>query len=180
MTASLDPETPWTRFATRIAHWHPVITITILVGLFVAPVLGGPTWISVVLILAYFATSYITGGHLYALCSRCAARTPLDPEAAVKRHHRALSYTHRTRRTALTIYLPVAAVLVAAIFIQNLVVAWLYALALVVFYVDSAIGSYALLRHRTLQPWCPWCRHWRDDDEDTPAPQPVPTGEATR
>lgn len=181
MTSSLDPETPWTRFATRFAHWHPLYELAILVVLVAGLFTQAAFPLLLLVLLAEFAGNTIAHRHHHRLCSRCAAKTPLDPAAAVKRHRRALRYVHRNPKRVLAVYAGATLIVLISYFWPSPATGLASLLVLISFFVDCSASSYTMLRHRPLQPWCPWCqRRWRRDDEDIPAPQPVPTGEATR
>lgn len=162
---------PWIRrIATPLAHWYPGVLVGYLavrIAVDVTRVTG-----TVELLVAFAAGSALVAGiaasiwHTRRLCERCASNVPLDGPAETQRDRWMLRGVHLGWKVRLVTYttLNLAGAFVEPV--EYLVLAVL------------AVDSVAVLRHCVLQPWCPWC-HWRrDDDEEVPDPEPIPTGHA--
>ena len=118
------------------------------------------TAVTVVAILGWLA-------HCRMLCPACAARLPLDPQAAAERRRWQLRVTHllpeRTKLIWVILVLLGLPLLIPTGWPLN---AW-YVLQ----DTAAAVLLWSLLTHSALQPWCPWCRR---GDGGEPPPAPVP------
>lgn len=124
--------------------------------------------------------------HDRQLCIRCAEAVPLDTEAAVIRHRRALWIMHEPRTLRGNLIL--AGVLIAALlgWAIGLIVSMPWHLSSVIVFVIIGFGGivapWSEEWHRRLQPWCPQCRDdngW-DDGDVIPEPSPDPQIKADR
>jgi len=178
-TDASEPRGP-VRLLRRLIHLMPV-----LVGLyFLAEI---PLWLNwkelrsaadvaslVVVPLIFLAVVHPTR---VPMCPSCVDQIPLDPQAAIDRHRRALFSAHVIHDR------------------PYFSVAWLGALALLsmttvhvtgvtTFYAfwDLAflVYCYTAWRHHHLQPWCPFCQGWEDGGEPERVPDPDPSERATR
>jgi hypothetical protein len=130
---------------------------------------GGGWWTAARFVLTAVTVIAILGwlAHSRMLCPACAARLPLDPQAAAERRRWQLHLTHllpnRTKLIWILLVLLGLPLLIPTGWPLN---AWY-----VVQDTAAAVLLWSLLTHSALQPWCPWCR--RGDDGE-PAPAPVP------
>lgn len=146
-----------------------------------------PAWFTAVgtslLVMAWFAMN----DHERKLCDRCIAQWPLDPQAEVVKHDRALRgvhflYNHRPRwggRYGLSILF---AVLFLAIYAPVSVFGpewarWLVDAALNLVFIPWLL--WVTYQHKRLDGWCPYCRH-RGPGQMTADPVPQPTVRADR
>jgi hypothetical protein len=161
--------------ATRLAHWQPaVITLAIVVQI-VQTVTGHTDDLigvcinipMITLVVFTFAADY---WHIYFMCERCAANTPLDGPGEAHRYRHLLWLVHRAFPLFAGIYI-VGATIYFALHVSVL----FYAI-----FAFFAIEAVAQLRHRVLQPWCPRC-HWDDGGAEEQVPTtPVPTATADK
>lgn len=161
---SLAHAQPWIFIAaivTNIVGWWLATSVLFLV------VVGGPVLLLV--LLSIVANRY----HLAQLCPRCAAATPLDGLAAAEEHGMELRIYHAGR---------IGVAVLVGIVVLNLLLPrpWNQ--------ITSALGNLAFaayawagLRHRPLQPWCPYCNPWNDGGphECVHTPTPDPSGVKT-
>jgi hypothetical protein len=111
--------------------------------------------------------------HLSRLCDRCAAGTPLDPQASVERWIRFLRLDHAVGRTLL-----LALAFLALVWWGERQHTWLSAAVDIMFVLWLVALSTAEYMHRKLYPWCPYC-HWDDGGDHEEAPDvPAPVVEA--
>lgn len=122
--------------------------------------------------------------HEPGLCERCAAATPLDPQAAVTRWKPALRLAHsrwfRAAAVATVLAWDLAGSVTMSVNGRHVFGMpggpWYYAAVLLL-----GIPAYALLasvvltgrKHRQLYPWCPYC-NWDDGGEEETIPEPDP------
>lgn len=117
------------------------------------------------------------GRHRHALCTRCARKIPTDGPTEAALHGRALRVFHWCHSWPGIIMLTAGAVLLVVLTLAGanaLVRALAGSPLLALMAVEAAAG----LRHRPLEPWCPYCPHWGGggDHEPSPAPTPDPQG----
>lgn len=169
------PENRRTRLLMWLGHYSDVM----IWGFIAAVILGDATgnsigWIedtgAVVCgfwVLTKLADSRV---HMERLCERCAAATPLDCQAAVRRWKRALWWRHQ-RKAQLAVF-----IVMAAIFLLDAIAGkhvWVYAVHAFGFLV-LGLTTIPAWQHRRLQPWCPYCR-WDDGGDEEVAPDvPAP------
>jgi hypothetical protein len=160
----------------RVGRWlvPASTTPTVAVGLFLLSLAS-------VLSLVWALAGLISASrHVHALCTRCARNTPLDGPAAAARHDRALRIYHWiNNRPFLRLALP-AIVVVNGLFTAS--IAWRLVLTTPV-YVWWTIDAAAGLRHRPLEPWCPYCRRrrrWDDGGDPEVVPDPDPAQQKVR
>jgi len=115
--------------------------------------------------------------HDATLCTRCARKTPLDGPAAAAEHDRALRLYHRLADRPGLLLVGLVAVSVRGSWL--LPPLWRILTGAVV-WGTFAVEAAAALRHRPLQPWCPYCHRWDDGGDEEPSPTPPPVREATR
>lgn len=111
-----------------------------------------------------------------ALCEDCIKAMPLDGHETARRRKPLLWAYHRlydSRNTMLYVLLGLVAVsALAGNFLEkrsapSLILFNLVTLGIIGIYVANGV-------HRRLQPWCPYCRWGRDDEDETVAPAPAP------
>lgn len=129
-------------------------------------------------LVAMFCSDFVHGRNL---CPRDIDDTLLDPQGAVDKNLRRLSWMHGGRQRVLTTAAPLTmiALLVSVTGLAHLpwpvravATALAIAAALVTMY-----ASLSMHTHRRLQPWCPWCRHGgRGPRSQATAPDPQPVG----
>lgn len=176
MTTTDQPDgSSWRDWSEWWAHVEPLAWFGLLsLGLVMAawlPVVSGWAW-PVVSAVAALAIIINSGKHDSRLCSRCAAKTPLNPERAVRRARWVLWLYHRS---LLTFGLGMGFAL-AAWFAPPDVGGWS---TVGVFAVLSLIALIDLM-HRRARWWCPYCPRWGGGDdgpeEVAPTPRPTPVG----
>lgn len=150
---------PW-----RVTSWNPLDNLHHSAGLF--------SWASLAslgYVAALWAAIYVSMLHTSRPCLVCAARLPLDPQAATERARPLLRLHHRSEPWLG--YRPMLAYM-AGVFL--LPPGWPLNIWMIVA-MSALLGVLvAATRHEKLQPWCPWCR--RDDGgEDERMPEPDPS-----
>lgn len=129
-------------------------------------------------LVAMFCSDAVHGRNL---CPRDIDDTLLDPQGAVDKNLRRLSWMHGGRQRVLTTVaaLTMIGLLVGVGALVHLpwpVRAMATALAIVAGTV-TVYGSLSMHTHRRLQPWCPWCQHGgRGPRSQATAPDPQPVG----
>jgi len=156
--------------AWLIAGLIPVTIATSNKGIY-----DGPAGIAGTILVTLLLGSWLAGTaqHTRSLCGRCAASTPLDPQAAVRRWRPVLKIMHSRRAACLSV--TVAGLLIGSAFLPG----GQTASPAIIMACSGIAGAtwlqIASTRHQRLQPWCPWC-HWDDggDEEVTPeVPDPA-------
>lgn len=172
----------WPAAALWLGHYSAVPIWTAIAMTLIDAALnaqrGVLEWITTAGWLAAVAALYIEAGyHREALCERCIAEAPLDPQAAVAKRRHILRAYHAGRRGV------VAAIAVLACDAPLLFVnhrqppAW--ANALVAFgCLVFGMSITASWQHRRLYPWCPFCR-WGEGGAEEAVPD-VPAPAASR
>lgn len=163
----------WWEWAEWYAHKEPAVLVLLFASAFPAALLGWPGWawptLSVIGVTAILANRV---RHRRSLCTRCAAKTPINPAQAVARSRWALWLHHRDDE-AFTVSL----VLIAAYY---LVPKPFNALCQLALFAMIIAGVCVDLKHRPLARWCPYCPRWGGGDdgpeEVTPTPRPTPVG----
>jgi hypothetical protein len=155
-----------------LGHYQPVLIACCLPVLYAGTLSGNPPlqWAGAAVCVPYMGAMFASVIHDSRLCERCAAATPLDPQAAVARWRPALWGFHR-------LGVPVLVVALAVWVVGGLVHGrpwWEWPVYAVVL-ASIGVSVWATAKHRDLYPWCPWCR-WRDggDEEEAPDPAPAP------
>lgn len=182
MSAISESGDRYHRISTVLAHYQAptfIGALTVDVALALTHQTRTPAGyvIGFIALLAVMATMLAELRHSRSLCERCAAKTPLDPQAAVQRRARWLRLFHLINSvpalTALVVLYVGGILVLPADFSAYLAEAPLY--------LFWAVAAAANLIHRPLEPWCPRC-NWGDggDEEDVPAPPPVPVATNTR
>lgn len=126
------------------------------------------------IVTALASTAVVVGVFRYhSLCVRCMAKTPLDPEASVKRWKRALRVVH----WRYLLHFVVAGVLL--LFAGSVIKpgpwpTWANAVSSVIDFI-TLLAFAAVTVHQRLQPWCPWCRWGRGGDEEISPEVPDPS-----
>lgn len=179
MSAATSGAGPWTVRLAPLRHW----VIAWILAQFVYAVLGtiylrGSAWWDVLGWIPALSTVPMLAGilahHRVPACERCPAYIPTNGSEEADRHHGWLWFSHSFGMIIGTyLVITVLATVPGLIFGSNTATQ-----------VCVCFGSlawlpmfHALNIHDRLRPWCPWCRRrGKDDDEQTPAPQPVPVG----
>jgi len=124
--------------------------------------------------------------HDRQLCERCVLAIPLDTQAAVDKHRRALRIMHgpRTLRGNLILAGVLLACLLGWVVGLFISVPWYLSVPIVMVIIGfgGIVAPWSYEWHRRLQPWCPQCRDdngW-DDDDVIPEPSPDPQIKADR
>lgn len=112
--------------------------------------------------------------HQARLCDRCAAATPLNPQAQVNRWRSLLRLFHKRPAVFVFVGAYFALIVVGGLLPPKSPAA--IATQLAPMPVIAAI-FFMIGKHRALQPWCPWCR-WDDGGDHEQAP--IPTIPAAR
>jgi hypothetical protein len=130
---------------------------------------GAVTWAGwiIALLAAY-------GPHRERLCERCAAGTPLDPQAAVTRWKAVLRLQHRAAPMIAMSAASLLGVFAIAVFPRSPWALGLDAAAVVALGIPTVAGW----KHRQLYPWCPFC-HWGGGGPQEVSPE-VPDPAASR
>lgn len=162
--------------ATRLAHYQPAVLVLAIV-VQIGQVLTGydkgwPTvWINASVCALMVPTYVAAMWHDRQLCERCAEQTPLDIGATAERERYILWWHHYDGYFGLGL-------LGAAILVK-----WQLHIDTFFYVMFSyfAVGAVAALRHRLLEPKCPYC-NWRDGGgkEKSPSPAPIPVATADR
>jgi hypothetical protein len=188
---------PWVRFVLRHTRWlrpalmwagHYSLWLTIpwIAVAFADDAAGRPGWLAHLALAAWgilwFTLTIDSGYHYARLCERCAAATPLDPQAAVDRWRRVLRLDHR-RRFVTAIIL---AAFIWALGVGYMLISGVHSVGLPAHHHNWAyllqdvpivllIACYFVVNriHRALYPWCPWCR-WDGGGDHEGAPDPGP------
>jgi hypothetical protein len=113
--------------------------------------------------------------HREALCERCIAVVPLDPQAAVARWKGVLRAHHA--RVAMVAMMATVVAWDGAFAAFRHPPWWAYAVA-VLAAVALGVSTLVTWQHRRLYPWCPFC-HWDDGGDHEPSPD-VPAPSVTR
>lgn len=182
MSATAESDDRYHRISTVLAHYQAptfIVALTVDTALALTHQTRTPAGyvIGFIVLLAVMATMLAELRHSRSLCERCAAKTPLDPQTTVQRRARWLRLFHFVNSvpmlTALIVLYVAGILLLPSNFDTYLAQAPLY--------LFWAVGAAANLIHRPLEPWCPQC-HWGDggDEEEVPAPPPVPVATNTR
>lgn len=177
MTLSV-PGPPNRRFrvaATWLAHMQPLV-IAGAFAIYLIDAVAVPLAIpALVATLAVFVTIAAEVWHVFRLCPRCAANTPLNGPETARRRSDWLRLHHALRpRWPMLILFTAGITLAVFTRVPS-------AVALAPLYVEWVVEAAASLRHRPLEPWCPQC-DWDDDgfEEADPVLPPVPSGEGKR
>lgn len=121
--------------------------------------------------------------HDRILCERCAANFPLDPQAEIVNHRRALRVIHVQMDTPLPRRLVYIALIMVAVTALTLIAPeWLFVLLSAAIWGAVGVGfTWATQQHKRLQPWCPQCHHGGRGPRPTfnPEPTPAPSKELT-
>jgi hypothetical protein len=169
----------WHRVGNALVHAHPIIITIVPTAIIVHEM--AETTLTIVLVTAALWLAVLAvfaqRSHERRLCERCAAATPLNPDVAVVRHDLALRVSHYTTTSAYFLGWLVLAIITTAATVTSSS-AWGVAL-LVPLYLLWAVEVAALQRHRSLQPWCPYCRRGGGGDENAPE-TPTSTLDGTR
>lgn len=116
--------------------------------------------------------------HQRLMCAICASMTPLDGAAAVIKHDVDLRRHHnRWFLIPAAAAILIAPGLTALFDLPSVVIPLGTSVAMVFFSLEAKAWQI----HRTLEPWCPYCRRyrrWEDDGEPEPSPEPAPSTEA--
>lgn len=122
---------------------------------------------------AWMFAVYANFQHERSLCPDCLGAMPLNPseEAEAKRRWlRAMHWLNESHRR-----LPYV---MGAYVAVGFAVTWILPRSVLVpalwFTVLVVVLNRLVDTHRTLQPWCPWCRGGEDDDEEVVEPRPDP------
>jgi hypothetical protein len=127
--------------------------------------------LAVLTILVMLGTMFADIRHNLGLCERCISDLPLDGSRQAEHRQRELRFVHFMRRRSF--WLIVLMLAVGQGFVPSPYGFILFGGLMALFTYEH----FALLQHRRLQPWCPWCRDWDDgDDEEVETPTPTPTG----
>jgi hypothetical protein len=122
---------------------------------------------------AFLLTIYAAYQHERALCPDCLGAMPLDPAEEVERKRRWLRAMHWLVESRWRL-----SYVICAYSAVGFVVSWILPRTILIPVVWFAVLIVTLNRltdtHRTLQPWCPWCRRGKDNDEEVVEPQPDP------
>jgi hypothetical protein len=140
-----------------------------------------------VLIAGIVAMNWGEFQHSRNLCWRCWKIVPLDPEAKVKKHDRALRAMHWVWNKGFKAFLALMAVfffpLVFVVVVFPLIgldtKPWNLFGFVGIFGVQMFL-AYTGNRHQWLRPWCPYCKRWDDGGSHEVVPDPVPSGENDR
>ena len=160
---------PWSARLTAVwGHRAPYLLIAAIlatIALGVGPVSASPRAVfTPVLLLGFVLVSWLLmRQHDRRLCEACVRAMPLNPAATAVKQRRRFAVTHAGANPR--VVLPYLVVLIGSNFLPGTVgrIVW----ALVQLTMVYLILSYS--SHRTLQPWCPWCRGGGGgDDEDEP------------
>jgi hypothetical protein len=182
MTTMSEPSDRYRRIATTIAHHQAaalalaVITDTTLAITGYWHTLPG-YFLSLIAALGVMVAMLAETRHARSLCERCAAKTPLDAEAAVAQRRWWLWTFHVTNSVPVLVALCLVYGVAIFLPVPKSVPGFLGMTPLFVFW---AIAAAANLVHRPLEPWCPQC-NWGDggDEEQVPDPEPVPAATKT-
>lgn len=167
----------------RIGHYFlPVYPPVLIVTAVVAVILpndyeGWGAWVntSATLVVVALAVANLLAHH-GKLCEWCAEATPLDPSGTAERKRRWLSHHHweyDTKHRAPLITLGGFALATLVMWLTE--GAWGDLAFFVFFATPTAISLTATKHHHRLQPWCPYCRRGRGDDEEViKSPDPSP------
>lgn len=130
-----------------------VAAILATVGLRVAPAPMAAVVPLTCLVLAVVMVGWLTlRQHDRRLCEACLRAMPLDPAAAASRSRWRLATVHAAGNPRLLA--PYLAVVIGSNF-------WPGAVGVIVWTAAQLSLAYLVLahvRHRLLQPWCPWCQ----------------------
>jgi hypothetical protein len=135
--------------------------------------------IRTVLVLVLFAGMAAQRSHDRKLCEPCIAAMPLNPQAEIVKHHRALTVAHSLdwaagrvsrRILSLILLLIIWGVAVGVAFMPK---PYSSITSVVVLLLTGVVMAWSLQWHGRLQPWCPRCRG-DDGGDDTFNPDPVP------
>jgi hypothetical protein len=158
-------------------------------------ILSWNVWVARVLIFFLIPSMFIFPKLLFGiiqawrhndnLCAICFGKFPLDPQAEVKKQDFYLRALHKLDDKQKIFFVPIVGVAlsfplamialpVGVIFDLNWMVYTSFGLFLYAGIGMSFLGVLNMT-HIRLQPWCPYCDHRRDDDdEDAPIlPEPV-------
>lgn len=111
--------------------------------------------------------------HDRHLCELCLRTMPLDAAAQAQKHRRRLALVHVGQdRRLMAAYLVVLLGANALLFHDALWTRLVWAA------VQSTMIALVLAysTHRSLQPWCPWCRDDGGGEEHVDTPEPMPVG----
>lgn len=160
----------------RVMMWlgHNLMPIMFAWAAFVVPddLLGNPGgwmhWAGAAVSVMYLAVFWSEiRWHRKRLCEKCAGKTPLDPEASVRRWKPALRAVHRSTPIVMSgIILSLALSFVGHEFWADLTAALLAV---------GVLGLWLSMHvHDRLQPWCPWCNWGKGGDEEVSPEVPDP------
>ena len=155
----------WVR---RWGHYWPTFPL-LLIAASITPTTG--PWLILWFALVLTAGAWAFGPsmiHDHRPCVQCAGSWPMNPAEMAERRRRWLWIAHR----GLVLYLGgfLAAWVVVFLFFRGTPLLLVYLLA----WYPVQQRSHRL--HNQLQPWCPYCKHRRrDDDEDVVVPDPTPS-----
>lgn len=156
--ALIGVASPW-----RVTSWNPLANFHHQAALLSWESLGSLGYLAVM-----WAVMYVAMMHTSRPCIVCAAKLPLDPQAAAERARPLLRFHHQSEPwlgyRSLLIYVTGVALLPAG-WPANI---WL---------ISAMLGLLGVLtaatRHEKLQPWCPWCDHG-DGGDEVLEPEPGP------
>jgi hypothetical protein len=176
------------RVAMWLGHYEPRIApvSNIVIFVFVLSVLWYPiqiAWVGTFMVLMVMNIGMMVCGdfaHGRNLCPRDIDDTLLDPQGAVDRNLRRLSWVHRRR--VLGVIAPLTMIFLLTDVSRLAHLPWPFRAAATVVAIAASLGvvysSLSMYTHQRLQPWCPWCRHGGHgpgSQVSVPDPQPVGT-----
>lgn len=170
MTTASDPgEFRYQWAIDGLAHLQPLFWLAGAgVSLWTA-LIGDLGYISVALTLALLVSIFAGWKHSRSLCERCAKNTPLDTDAAIERDGHWLQWAHwhadHVRKATL--------IFLGLIILESVPIKLLSLMTEVALNVLLGALVYCHLKHRVLQPWCPWCR-WDGGGDEEASPVPTP------
>jgi hypothetical protein len=172
-------EQPATLLLWRLAHIAPIgYLVTAVAFVIIDLTLSRPLgfWVGGAVAALTLPMLLAHMRHENALCEICAAMTPLDGNAAARKHDIQLRLFHKARLiAAIVLGLLVAVVVADRLFLPDTV----GRLAFDISFLEIAVSMHVTITHRLLEPWCPYC-HWDEGGDHEPAPEPTPpVGQAT-
>jgi hypothetical protein len=171
MSSGQEQRTAWT------AHnepwlWPTLFVGAVLLGWWVSPFMHPAVAVAPFILFAWYINAC---GHRHQsmFCFRCWRAQRGDPAVAVLKHRRALWWAHVVERFGVFLLIPS----LVLVFIPQ---RWVALAGIVTLVLIASCGSWSLVKHKQLLPWCPRCpRHggggWGGSALVVP-PTPVMTG----
>lgn len=167
----------WRRFAMWLAHAQPVIVALGFTLIVLSSRVSHGAGIAsfTVAIITVWSTSIAEAFHSSSLCPRCLRDERVDGAESLPRRRHWLRLHHISTRGRWVL----AANLVPWLLILLRTPDWA---AFAPLWLWWSVTSYASLRHRPLELWCPRCRGWwgHGGGDATPVTPPVPVGTRVR